>query len=102
MEEVSAAGLLTDQRKPPVECRFDLNNYSIRGLPAPNNQSVALSNQNRMLALLQQQDFIDKQVMNENVPQVPHTEFEGYKAITRNVVNNFPTEVNGLKNALTP
>ena len=40
--------------------------------------------------------------MNENVPQVPHTEFEGYKAITRNVVNNFPTEVNGLKNALTP
>lgn len=40
--------------------------------------------------------------MNEAVPYVPHTEFEGYKAITKNTVNNFPTDVNGLKNAMAP
>ena len=33
---------------------------------------------------------------------MPHTEFEGYKAITNNVVNNFPKDVNGLKGALAP
>lgn len=54
IDQVSSAGLLSDQRKPPVEMRFDMQNYSIRGLPQPqhNNQSVALSNQNRMMALL--------------------------------------------------
>ena len=61
MEEVSAAGLTTDQRKPPVACRFGIHNYSIRGQAGPTNQSVALTNQNRMMALLQQQqEFIDK------------------------------------------
>lgn len=40
--------------------------------------------------------------MNENVPYVPHTEFEGYKAITKNTVNNFPNDVNGLKSAMAP
>ena len=33
---------------------------------------------------------------------LPHTEFEGYKAITNNVVNNFPKDVNGLKGAMAP
>lgn len=55
-----------------------------------------------MLALLQQQDYIDKQLMNDAVPHVPHTEFEGYKAITNNVVHSFPKDMNGLKSAVTP
>ena len=33
---------------------------------------------------------------------MPHTEFEGYKAITKNVINDFPKEINGLKEALAP
>ena len=40
--------------------------------------------------------------MNDAVPYVPHTEFEGYKAITKNTVNNFPNDVNGLKSAMAP
>lgn len=104
MEDVGAAGLYTDHRKPPVECRFDIENYSIRGMPQPssNNNYVSLQNQNRMVALLQQQDHIDRQVKNQTVPHVPHTEFEGYKAITKNTINDFPRDINGLKQALLP
>ena len=40
--------------------------------------------------------------MNHNVPKVSHTEFEGYKAITLNTINDFPKDVNGLKEAIDP
>jgi hypothetical protein len=33
---------------------------------------------------------------------VEHTDFEGYKAISNNTINNMPEDLNGLRSAMKP
>ena len=57
-----------------------------------------------MLALLQQQDYLDQSVMRQLVEskQLKHTDFEGYRAMSSNSVHRMPRDLNGLKSALKP
>lgn len=78
--------------RPPVDHRFDLIR-KLRKYPHQ-NKTAELEKNNRMYALLQQQEF-DKIQSNLTKPgegKLKHTDFEGYRAISGNKVNKLPDD----------
>ena len=103
LDHANPAGMFNAHRKPPAQYRFDDNMRQLR-TKAGNANAVQLQKQNRALHLIQQREHSDTQFKNELTMQggLPHTDFEGYRAISRGTINQLPSDVNGLKDAMKP